>query len=387
MKPEFLEVMEFDAALQSASQHRVTRRADFEERLAGFIKNYMNWSPWKRMAFLEEGGAETLSDFSVLFANVIDRMLLPKYKAQAPDWRDYIKVGASRDFRPSQGIGLWGLRGALDPKTNRGEYKERVLNDGKVQITVAPFGDRYTLGFENFINDDLGALGEAANDFVIAAIKTEWREATKLFASSSGPSSSLYATSPGVTHPVDGKKVINKGALAFSADNLGTTLQNMRSQKDPDGEPIIVTRFHLVVPPALEIAMYKALDQAALIAVGLSSTSTKEVQTSANVVAKNFNITGHVNPYLPIIDTSGDADTSWYVFADPVADGPACQLNFLRGRETPEVLMKSSNKVSLAGGPISAMEGDYEGDKVGFRCRHFMGGAAVDPRYTYAQIG
>ena len=160
----------------------------------------------------------------------------------------------------------------------------------------------------------------------------------------------------------------------------------MRSQLDADGEPIIVTKFHVVVPPALEIPLYKALDQAALVVSGLASTSTASFATSANIVAKNFSITGHVNPYLPIIDTDDDANATWYVFADPTADGPAVQLNFLRGREAPEVLMKAPNKVSLGGGAMSAMEGDYETDKVGFRVRAIMGGTQCDPRYTYANV-
>ena len=382
---EFLEAMQFDEALQSASQHRVTHRADFEEKMAGFMRGFMTWSPWKRMAFIDEAGAETLSDFTVLFANVLDRLLLPKYKSQTPDFRDYVKIGANRDFRPSQGIGLWGLRGALDQKTARGEYKERVISDGKVQITLKFFGNRISLGWENFINDDLGALGDVAGDFVQAALRTEWREATKLFVASTGPHTSLYGDA--LAHPVDAATIDNKDTLGFTLDNLGTTFRRLRSQRDKDGEPIIVTKFHLVVPPALEIPMYKALDQAALVATGLASTSAASLSTSSNVVAKNFSITGHVNPYLPIIDTSGNVDTTWYVFADPTADGPAVQLNFLRGREAPEVVMKGSNKVSLGGGAIGAMEGDYEGDVVGFRPRHIMGGAAVDPRMTYANVG
>jgi len=381
---EFFEVMDFSEAQAASARQRAERMSQFEERLAGFMKGFMTWTPSKRMAFLEEAGAETISDFTVLFANVLDRMLLPKYKSQSPDWRQYIKTGTSRDFRPSQGIGLWGLGSALEARTNRGEYKERALNDGKIQITVSPFGNSYPVGWEVFINDDLGALSGVADDFVRAAMRTEWREATKLFAGASGPSSALYGAT--VTHPIDNAAITNSGVLAFSATNLGTTLQLMRSQVDADGEPIICTKFHVVVPPALEVALYQALNQSALIAVGLSSTSTKEVQTSANVVATNFNVTGHVNPYLPIIDASGNKNGTWYVFADPVADGPAAQLNFLAGHETPEVLMKSSNKVTLGGGAVSAMEGDFETDKVRFRARHIMGGAAIDPRMTYVQV-
>ena len=379
---KFLEVMEFEEGMRSASDLRNSTKAKFEERLAGFVKGYMNWTPAKREAFLQEAGAETTTDFSILFANVLDRMILPKYKSQAPDYREYIKIGSSRDFRPQQAIGLWGLRGALDQKPLRGEYKSRALSDGYVQISLKSFGNQFPIGWETFINDDLNALGDIANDFVTAALRTEWKEATKLIAAASGPHTALFGAT--VSHPVDGTAITNKDTKSFSATNLGLAIAALRKQVDKDGEPIIVTRFHLVVPPALEMAALQALNSAALIAVGLSSTSTKETQTSWNVLS-NYQIKLHVNPYLPIITTASNVgDHSWYVLADPTADGPSAQLNFLRGRETPEVLMKAPNKLSLGGATMGAMEGDYETDKVGFRVRHIMGGVALDPRYCYA---
>ena len=377
------EVMEFEEALTATARDRASKMANFQERLVGFMNGFMNWRPSKRIAFLEEAGAETITDFLTLFSNVIDRMLLPKYKMATVDYRGYIKIGSSRDFRKSQGIGTWGLRGALDSKTLRGEYKERVLNDGKVEIQVGAFGNRFSIGWENFVNDDLGALSGVADDFVQGALATEFREATKLIASASGPNTALFGNS--VSHQIDGTSIDNLDVLDFSLDNLGTVIQRLSSQKDADGNPIMISKFHIVYPPALEIAVLKALSPQQLIAVGVGNSAA--VTTSENVIAKYFSITPHKNVWLPIIDTSGNADKTWYVFADPVADGGAAQLNFLRGREAPEVQMKASNKVSLAGAPVSAMEGDIETDKVVFRARHIMGGAAVDSRFAYANVG
>jgi hypothetical protein len=380
---KFLEVMDYEEAVATSARDRASHIGNFEERLAGFMKGFMNWRPSKRLAFLEEAGAETITDFLVLFSNVIDRMLLPKYKMQTPDYRNYVKVGASRDFRKSQGIGTWGLRGAFDARTLRGEYKERVLNDGKVEIQVAAFGNRFSIGWENFINDDLGALSDVADDFVQAALATELREASKLIAGAAGPNAALFGNA--VTHPIDATTIDNTDILAFSLDNLGTVITRMSSQVDADGNPILVSKFHIVYPPALEIPVLKALSPSQLLAVGVGNSAA--VTASENVIQKNFSITPHKNAWLPILDKSGSADKTWYVFADPAADGPAAQLNFLRGRETPEVLMKASNKVALGGAAVSAMEGDIETDKVVFRGRHIMGGAAVDPRYAYVNVG
>jgi hypothetical protein len=181
--------------------------------------------------------------------------------------------------------------------------------------------------------------------------------------------------------------IANKGTASLSgdatgADNIGAVITSMRNQKDADGNPILLTRFHLVVPPELEIRALKALSASALVAIGLASTSAASLQTSENVIAK-LPITLHVNPYLSSVDTT-HGTTSWYVFADP-SDGAACQLNFLRGHEAPEIVMKSSNKQSLGGAVISPMEGDFESDSMAWRLRHVLGTTQLDPRFAYAQ--
>jgi hypothetical protein len=379
----FLEVMDFNEGLAVSARERAAGVAHLEERLAGFMKGFMNWGPYKRMAFLEEAGVETISDFTVLFATILDRMLLPKYKLQTPDYRGYVKVGANRDFRKQQAIGLWGMRAAFDAKTLRGEYKERVLNDGKVEIQLQEFGNRATLGWENFVNDDLGALAGVADDFVQAALATEFRESSKLIADANGPNALLFGNA--ITHQIDGTTIDNLDTMDVSTDNIGTVITRLSSQEDADGNPIMVSKYHLVYPPALEMEVLKALETVALIAIGIDNAAA--TTTSANVVAKNFSITPHKNAWLPKIDKSGNANKTWYMFADPVADGPAVQLNFLRGREAPEVVMKASDKVTLAGAAVSAMEGDFQSDKVQWRGRHIMGGAAVDSRYAYANVG
>ena len=156
----------------------------------------------------------------------------------------------------------------------------------------------------------------------------------------------------------------------------------MSNQRDYDNEPIAIDGFDVVIPPDKWKAALEATSPAALIATGLSATNAKERDTSANVTAM-LPITLHVNPYLPIIDTT-HGTTAWYVFAK-LSNGAAVQMNFLRGHESPELCMKNSDKLSLGGGPISAMEGDFQNDSAYWRVRHIMGGAVIDPRFAYAQ--
>ncbi len=385
---DILDLMEHDESLEPGFERGLT-----EEKLGTYVNavnKFMKLSSAKRKVIMEEGrrgvaylteGAETTSDFPNLFGTVLDRTLLAMYQIQKPDVFSYVKRGTQRDFRAQNIIGIFGLQSQLSEVPEQGAYKAKALADGKVSCSVKKYGRIFPLSWEAMVNDDLGAFSDAASRLANAAVRTEFYQATKLIAAAGGPSTSLFGTS--LTHPIDGGTVANKGTTALSATSLFDTLTLMRNQTDIDGEPIMIDRFTLVVPPNKYKAALEAVNPAALIAVGLSSTSTKEVQTSWNATASQP-IDVLQNPYLPIIDTT-HGTTTWYVFAT-LANGHAVQLNFLAGHEAPEICMRASDKVALGGGGlISPMEGNFLNDSAQWRVRHVLGGAVVDPRMAYAQ--
>jgi hypothetical protein len=388
MSKDIFDLMETDETLEPGFQRDLT-----EQQLGVYVNavnKFMKMSTAKRRVIMEEGrrgiaylteGAETTSDFSNLFGTVLDRTLLAKYQIQRPDVFGYVKKGTQRDFRAQNIIGVFGLQGNLPQVPEQGSYKAKALADGKVSCTVSKFGRIFPLSWESLINDDLGAFSDAADRLANAATRTEIYQATKLIAVAAGPSTSLFGTA--LTHPIDGGTVANKGTSVLSATTLFDTLTLMRNQLDTDGEPIMIDRFTLVVPPNKYKAALEAVNPAALIAVGLSATNAKEVQTSWNATASQP-IDVVQNPYLPILDTT-HGTTTWYVFAT-LSNGAAVQLNFLTGHESPEICMRASDKVSLGGGGlISPMEGNFLNDSAQWRVRHIMGGAVIDPRMAYAQ--
>lgn len=376
----FLEMMSESDKIGPSLTERAKQIAGFNEKLHGFmglINNSAQLPRHKREYLMKE--AETTSDFPILFGTVLERTLLAKYTIKTPGWRNYVKAGTQNDFRPTNLIGTYGLRSQLTAVPQEGEYPNAALSEGKVQCSLGKFGRQFRLSWETLINDDLGAFSDVADSLVQAAIMTEWFQATKLIAQSTGPNTTLFGSA--LTHPIDGATVANKGVLALTADNLFTTITNIRNQKDSDGNPILLEGFELVVAPANEKAALVATSPAALIATGVGASAA--TTTSANVTA-NLNIRINVNPLLPSIDTT-QGDHTWYVFG-VLANGAAVQLNFLRGHEAPEIVQRASNKVSQGGGVVSQLEGDFETDSAAWRVRHVMGGATVDPRLAYAQV-
>jgi hypothetical protein len=383
---DFLELMQEGDKLEASLGSKARRIAQFDEKLTKFIEliaNKPGYRPAIHKALLQE--AETTSDFPLLFGTVLERTLLAKYQIAKPDWRNYIASGTQNDFRIANAFQMYGLQSHLSVVKERGEYKADTMGEGKFAIQLQKYGRRFPISWEAMINDDLGAFSDAASRLADSALRTEFFQATALIASSTGPNATLFQS--GGTHPIDGVTFTNKGTLTLNGgtavDNLATTILEMKTQKDVAGEPIIITRFHLVVPAALEIAALKVLSNNLLIASSLGSTSADGVRTSENIIAK-FPITLHVNPYLDIIDTT-HGTTTWYVFADPQADGVAAKLNFLRGRENPEIVQKMSDKITLGGGAVSPLEGDFDSDSMQWRVRHILGGTQFDPRFAYAQ--
>jgi hypothetical protein len=386
--------MEQGGKLESSVSDVRHRIANFDEKLVKFIEliaNKSGYSSAKRSYLLKE--AETTADFPYLFGTVLERQLYAKYKAQDPDYRDYIKVGTQNDFRPSWLIGVNGLQGVLPPVALRGEYpNDAALVDGKVQIILNKFGREFGLAWETLINDDLGAFSDVAERYATAAMRSEYNFATSLYATATGPHTKLFGAP--IAHPLypagstngNVTNLFSGAGSVFSITNLAAAASAMRRFVDYDGQPVIFDGFELVVPPVLEIPMLQALNPANIIQSGGDSTAAAkpQIRSSSNTVPM-LNITGHVNPYLPIIDLTGRP--TWYLFGKLSNAGYAARMNFLKGHEAPELCMKNPNKIALGGATMSPLEGDYESDSIKWRLRHIFGGVQVDPNYAAAFIG
>ena len=411
---EFLEVMEatdqLEASVRQAAQAKIKK---FQEAQARFMR-FLTYTPTKRRFIVESAKeglhmfaeAESVSDFPYLFGTVLERMLYAKYKAAEPTWKQYIKTGTQNDFRPAWLLNAFGLQGTLPQVQQRQEYpNDAAITDAKVQFLLNKYGREFGLGWETIINDDLGAFADIAERFATAAMRSEYKFATGLFCTAAGPAAALFGTA--LANPIlPTQTVANKFSSAakltvvasdgtssaqtpvFNADNLSAAASVMRRFKDADGEPVEFDGFILVVPPTLEVRMLQALNPANIIQSGGDTTAgTKPIIRSSSNTAAQLNITGIVNPYLEILDTSGNAKNTWYLFAKLSNAGFAAKVNFLRGHESPELCMKNPNKIALGGATMSPLEGDYESDSIRWRIRHIFGGAAVDANYAAAFVG
>jgi hypothetical protein len=94
----------------------------------------------------------------------------------------------------------------------------------------------------------------------------------------------------------------------------------------------------------------------------------------------------NVNPYIPLIASSANGNSSWFMFANPGVQRPALEVGFLRGYETPSLFQKMPNTMRL-GGAVDPMLGDFDSMALTYKGLHIIGGTRMDPKMTVASNG
>jgi len=375
--PELLEVMQDWDKFSTVRGKPVDEGAIAEA--IDLLLNKRGYTSRMHAAILEE--AITTTDFPYLFGQILDRQVLARYKMALPDWQSYFKVGTRKDFNAARLHKVQGNDGLLPLVPEKGEYLIAPMSESRYTIQVYKRGRQFDISWESVINDDLSAFSDIPNRFADAATYTEAFLATSTYSSAAGPNAALFGT-PIVD--VDGQAVTNLGTLALTIPNLETTLELMQAQTDVNGKPITARGAHLVVPPALEFTA-RAILTSALKMYTESAGGALATLPMTNVIPQ-VGLKLHVDPLLPVIDASGNVNTTWYVFAEP-SQLAAMEFDRLRGHETPEICMKASDKVSTTGAPMSPFSGDFATDNTFYRVRIVCGSAQLDPRAAYSQNG
>jgi len=349
---------------------KTPRIPNYKQKLkeaAELVGKAMKGNPY---AVLKLKEAFSTSDFPFLFGDILSRELLPQYQEAPSVWAEFARRTVVRDFRPHNLIDLLGGQDVLSLVPELTEYPARDLGEAEYSLTVAKHGARFAISWESQINDDLGGLQGLPGRLAVAARRTEDRLATTALTDGDGPNDAFFNVGNG-NAPTE---------LPLTIDNLSTAIEAITSRVDEDGAPIWIDGFVLVVPPSLEVAARNILG-----ATEIRITQGTNVMITNNWLASR--ITLSVNPWLTVVDQGEDAGTTWYVLPNPNAPRPAVALGFLRGNETPDLRLRSSDSERPGGGAVPAEEGGFDNDDVQYRVRHVLGMTTVDPIATYASFG
>lgn len=362
----------------SVSKRARNRRANadpgYQKRYSEAMGLYKNVLKGSKRAALDFQEAMTTSDFSFLFGDIIDRQMLAAYQNMPVQWEQLAKAGRVRDFRTVKRFTMDGGESVLQEVGEQSEYPAADLVDGDYEYRVRKFGRRIPLSWETLINDDLDAFADIPRRLGNAARRSEERFATSLYATSTGPDSTFFATGNA-----------NKTDVQLNVDGLQEAMRMLGEQRDTEGSPIYIEAATLVVPPSLEVPARNILNATEILAANGGGPGTGNDQLRVTNWMRN-RVSLIVNPWLPIIDTT-TGSTAWYLFANPNAGRPAMEIGRLIGHESPELFQKSPNATRVGGGTVDPTDGDFDTDSVEWKVRHVLGGTLMDPKSALASTG
>jgi hypothetical protein len=247
---------------------------------------------------------------------------------------------------------------------------------------VAKYGARVNFSFEMLLNDEWNVLESLPNELAQLAKNQEDIVATEALASPSGPNTLFFNNGNlNLVNTTNGFAT-NNPALTYDAVVDAT---NVIRQRKYNGNPVIVKQFALMVPPALAVTAQRMLQVTQFRNVGVGSTGNETLVYESSQIA---DIKLIINPWLPIIDASGNVNKTWYLIPYQ-SEGvrPAVVFSKIRGREVPELRIADYTGDYLGGGEIPGSEGSFLNDDIQFRVRHFVGAAGIGFETTAVSNG
>lgn len=238
----------------------------------------------------------------------------------------------------------------------------------ETSFSVAKYGARVNFSFEMLLNDEWGVLETLPTQLAQLARNQEDIVATEVLASSTGPDTTFFNnTNKNLINTTNGFASNNP---ALDVDSVVNAAAVIRS-RTYNGNPVIVSSFSLMVPPALEAEARRLL--------GVTSFLIDDpVNGQYNIANPLSGISLIVNPWLPVIDKSANVNTTWYLLpTGSQGVRPAVVFSKIRGREVPELRIHSNTGDYLGGGAVPGREGSFLNDDIEFRVRHFVGAAGI----------
>lgn len=322
--------------------------------------------------------SHSTSDFPEALRSVTQAAFLQEY-AQIPTvYNQFTREYNVTSLRPQAFYGLaWDS--SMTPEVNAGEtivkespggiarvpelteFPEISFKASETSFSVAKYGARVSFSFEMLMQDEWGALETLPTQLAQLARNQEDIVALEVLVSETGPDATFFNAQNGN---------IVAGNPALSIEAIEDAIAQVRT-RTLNGNPVIVNQFALMVPPALEAEARRLL--------GVSSFLIEDPVNGTYQYANPVSgVQLIVNPWIPILDKSANANTTWYLLpAGSQGIRPAVVFSKIRGRETPELRIAADTGNYLGGGEVPGREGSFLNDDIQFRVRHFVGAAGI----------
>lgn len=337
----------------------------------------------RRAMTIEE--SHSTSDFPSVFRSITAAAFMGDYAQIQPVYTQYTRQYNVNNLRPQAFYSLAFDNSNL-PEENGGydttkdapgglpripeltEFPTISFAASETSFGVAKYGARVNFSFEMLLNDEWGVLETLPTQLAQLARNQEDIVATEVIASETGPNATFFNNTNGnIFNTTNGYSAVNP---ELSVDAIVEAMAHIRSRTF-NGNPVVVSNFTLMVPPALEAEARRLL--------GVQSFLIEDaVNGTYNVANPISGVNLIVNPWLAVVDKSANVNTTWYMFpTGSQGVRPAFVFSKIRGRETPELRIANATGNYLGGGEVPGREGSFLNDDIEFRVRHFVGAAGI----------
>jgi hypothetical protein len=397
--PDFERIAEAHQNQRSGIKKRAFGALAAQKRPMELVRLIREASGGSHMAMGRLREAVSSGDFPLLFQSVSQASMLGQYADLPQQWPLFAQRTTVQDFRPARMV-RWDT--ALDqlPDSSGGadrhvralpripeltEYPTFNLTSEGTDYFVNKYGARFPFSWESYLNDELRVLQQLPSEMARWARDTEDVLTTGVLATSAGPNADFFNTTDNFGLGTNGNHVFfqpNGGGSAIvdpplTLDTLEQAIQQIGMRRI-NGRMVRVQNFVLLVPPALALTAHSIAQGTTYLRVTKDAYGGEVRQNIASPIAGRFTVVE--SQWLPLIDNSGTANTTWYLLpAGGVTErGPAIVTAFLRGHESPEVRVTGETGRSLGGGDLSAFEGSFSHDDIQYRVRTIVGAAGID---------
>jgi hypothetical protein len=318
------------------------------------------------------------SDFPYLMGDVLDRMMLDRFREFPQGWRRYIRVARPlRDFREVRRLALDGAEGQYSEQEEyEGVTYANTLGEANYTYAPALYSLGVKLSWRMIMNDDLDAFDTIPDRLGRGGRRTIAKFATSLLFDANGPDATLFSTN-------NGNRLTGNPTLDITS--LGKAFEALLGFKDADSEPILVEGAVLIYPPALHVTVQNLMNQLTVdfpgVAPGVDGDVTVRVN---NWIIRNLEAV--MDPYIPIVASTANGTTSWILASRPDSGRPIAEMGFLAGYEEPQLFRKAPNAMRVGGG-VDEQHGDFESMSHHYKGVVAFGGVAMEPKAAVASSG
>lgn len=261
------------------------------------------------------------------------------------DWRNFVQIRSTTDFKTINSSALSGFANPLEVKEN-GPYVEANLVDQKISYNIAKYGNILRLSLEATMNDEMGAFQRKVRDMgnAFANLLNE-----SIIGVIIDGSATFDVDSQTLFHSTHSNLTASSGGLALST--VESNLAKLMNQTGRNSEKIYLRPKGILCSPSL----YMTASEIVSSTMKVGGSSTVAADNAVSRLGLNLVVSPHVD----------SVSTTWYLYSDK----PCIEIAFLNGKQEPEVFMEPENT-----------GGQFYNDSIAWKFRLPFGADIIDYR-------